>query len=386
LQHQKELIMTDVKVSFYLKRNEGKADGTAPVLGRIRIGKSMAQFSARVDVPVSLWDTKSGRAVGKSKTAMTVNTALNRISVAVHSAYRELSARNKSVSALDVKHAFQGIASRQETLVGRYEAHNEQFLKRAGVDRVPDTCKRYGVSLAHLKRFMRKRYNVGDMSFGALTPAFVADYDHYLRVELRFAPKTTVGIVSHLHRIVKMALADGLIRHDPFIGYEYVSPPPVPKSLTAEELKKLMKAKLSRPNMNFIRDMFIFSAFTGISFSDMRALTEENLSTADDGVRWVHLKRKKTGTPCHIPLLDIPLRLIDKYRGIAKDGRLFPMLCCSKTNRLLKRIAVECSIDRRVTFHQARHCYASQICLSQGVPLETVGELLGHRDWRATRR
>jgi site-specific recombinase XerD len=131
--------------------------------------------------------------------------------------------------------------------------------------------------------------------------------------------------------------------------------------------------------------MFLFSSFTGIAFSDMRALTEQNLSTAEDGVRWVHLKRKKTGTPCHIPLLEIPLQLIEKYKGLGKDGKLFPMISCSKTNIYLKRIAVECDIDKPITFHQARHCYASQICLSQGVPLETVGELLGHRDWRATR-
>ncbi|WP_298938961.1 site-specific integrase [uncultured Dysgonomonas sp.] len=122
-----------------------------------------------------------------------------------------------------------------------------------------------------------------------------------------------------------------------------------------------------------------------MAFSDMRNLTAQNLSIAEDGVRWVHLKRKKTGAPCHIPLLEIPLQLIEKYRGIAKDGKLFPMISCSKTNIYLKRIATECKIDKRITFHMARHCYASVVTLSQGVPLETVGELLGHTDWRATR-
>jgi site-specific recombinase XerD len=362
-----------------------KSDGAAPILGRIRIGKSMVQFSAKVSVPVSLWDTPSGRAVGKSKTALAVNASLNAICVAVHSAHRELSAKKENVSALDVKNAFQGIASQQDTLVKCYEAHNEQFLKSVGVNRTMETCKRYGVSLAHLKRFMRKKYNVADIPLQALTPSFVTDYDYYLRVELRFALQTIVNTIGQLRRIVKIAINNGQLRNDPFLGYEFITSPIVPKSLTSAELKKLMKAKLSRPNMNFIRDMFIFSAFTGIAFSDMRALTDENLSTADDGVRWVHLKRKKTGTPCHIPLLEIPLQLIEKYRGLGKDGKLFPMISCSKTNILLKRIAAECSIDRRVTFHQARHCYASQICLSQGIPLETVGELLGHRDWRATR-
>ncbi len=377
--------MTEVKVNFYLKRNEEKQDGTIPVLGRIRIGKSMVQFSAKVSVSVSLWDTKSGRATGKSKAALSINASLNKICVAVHSGYRDLLVKKENVSAQDVKNAFQGIASEQDTLVKYYEAHNEQFLKNVGVNRCMETYKRYGISLNHLKRFMRKKYNISDISFQALTPSFIADYDYYLRVELRFAPQTIVNTIGQLRRIVKIAINNGLLRNDPFIDYEFITSPIVPKSLTSAELKKLMKAKLSRPNLNFIRDMFLFSSFTGIAFSDMRNLTEQNLSIAEDAVQWIHLKRKKTGTPCHIPLLEIPLQLIEKYRGLAKDGKLFPMISCSKTNIYLKRIATECDIDKRVTFHMARHCYASVVTLSQGVPLETVAELLGHRDWRATR-
>ncbi|WP_108821204.1 site-specific integrase [Dysgonomonas sp. Marseille-P4361] len=377
--------MTEVKVNFYLKRNEEKADGTVPVLGRIRIGKSMVQFSAKVSIPVSLWDTKSGRATGKSKTALSINASLNKICVAIHSAYRDLSVKKENVSAGEVKNAFQGIASEQDTLVKYYEAHNQSFLKNVGVNRCMETYKRYGISLNHLKRFMRKKYNVSDMSFQALTPSFVADYDYYLRVELRFAPQTIVNTICQLRRIIKIAINNGLLRNDPFLGYEYITQPIVPKSLTAAELQTLIKVKLSRQNLNFIRDMFLFSSFTGIAFSDMRNLTEKNLSTAEDGIRWVHLRRKKTGAPCHIPLLEIPIQLIEKYRRLAKDGKLFPMISCSKTNIYLKRIASECSINKRITFHMARHCYASVVTLSQGVPLETVGELLGHTDWRATR-
>lgn len=377
--------MTEVKVNFYLKRNEEKTDGTVPVLGRIRIGKSMVQFSAKVSVPISLWDIKSSRAIGKSKTALSVNASLNKICVAIHSAYRDLLAKEENVSATDVKNAFQGIASEQDTLVKYYEAHNEHFLKSVGVNRCMETYKRYGISLNHLKRFMRKKYNVSDMAFQALTPSFVADYDYYLRVELRFAPQTIVGIIGQLRRIVKIAINNGLVRNDPFMDYEFITSPIVPKSLTSAELKKMMKAKLSKPYLGFVRDMFLFSSFTGIAFGDMRNLTEQNLSVAEDGVRWIHLKRKKTGTPCHIPLLEIPLQLIEKYKGIANEDKLFPMISCSKTNIYLKRIAAECGIDKRVTFHMARHCYASVVTLSQGVPLETVAELLGHRDWRATR-
>jgi site-specific recombinase XerD len=377
--------MQEVKVSFYLKRNEVKADGTVPILGRIRIGKSMVQFSARIYVPVSLWDTKSGRATGKTKTTLSVNASLNKICVAVHSAYRELSQKKDNVSALEVKNAFQGIASEQDTLIRYFEAHNENYKKNVGVNRAEGTSKRFLTSLGHLKRFMRKKYKISDISFQALTPSFVSDYDYYLRIDLRLSSGTILNTIVHLRRIVRMAINNGLLRNDPFIDYKYITQPIVPKSLTAEELKTLIEAKLSRPNLNFIRDMFLFSSFTGIAFSDMRNLTDKNLSTAEDGVQWVHLKRKKTGAPCHIPLLEIPLQLIEKYKGIATEGKLFPMISCSKTNIYLKRIATECNINKPITFHWARHCYASVVTLSQGVPLETVGELLGHTDWRSTR-
>ena len=377
--------MQEVKVSFYLKRNEEKADGTVPILGRIRIEKSMVQFSAKVYVPVSLWDTTSGRAVGKSKTALSINVTLDKTCVAIHSAYRELSLKNNNVSALEVKNAFQGIASEQDTLVKNFEAHNEKFLQNVGINRAEGTYKRFLTSLSHLKRFMRKKYNISDIPFQALTPSFVTDYDYYLRIELGLACGTIINTIVHLRRIIKIAINNGLVCSDPFMDYKYIAQEPVPKSLTSDELDALIKAKLSRPNLNFIRDMFLFSSFTGIAFSDMRNLTAKNLSTAEDGVQWIHLNRKKTGAPCHIPLLEIPLQLIEKYKGLAREGKLFPMISCSKTNIYLKRIAKECSIDKPITFHQARHCYASVVTLSMGVPLETVGELLGHTDWRATR-
>ena len=142
--------MSEVKVSFYLKRNEEKADGTVPVLGRIRIGKSMVQFSAKVSVPVSLWDTKPGRAIGKSKTALSVNTLLDKICVAVHSSYKELLSRKDNISARDVKNAFQGIASEQDTLIKYFEAHNEAYEKTVGIKHAVGTYKRFLTSLGHL--------------------------------------------------------------------------------------------------------------------------------------------------------------------------------------------------------------------------------------------
>lgn len=377
--------MKELKVTFYLKKNETRADGTVPVLGRIRIGSSMVQFSAKVNVSEKLWDVKSGRAKGKSKAATNVNAELDNLCIAIHSAYKELQLKSDNVLALDVKNAFQGIATEQDTLVKHYEYLNEKFYKNVGVNRSVDTYKRYCVALNHLKKFLHKKYKVRDMAFQALNSTFVKSFDLYLRADLGFSNHTIVNIMARLHLVIKSAMDNGLIRQDPFIDYEYISQPLVARCLSEEEFNLILKTPLPKDNMNLVRDVFIFSCMTGLAFSDLRNLTPEHLKQAEDGAWWIHTARKKTGTPCHIPLMELPLQLIKKYKGISDKGRLFPMLSCSKTNINLKKIAKICGIERCLTFHQARHTYASLITLSQGVPMDTVRELLGHRDWRSTR-
>lgn len=377
--------MNELKVTFYLKKNETRADGTVPVLGRIRIGKSMVQFSAKVYVQEKLWDIQSGRAKGKSRAAVNANAELDKLCVAIHSAYKDLKLKNDNVLAVDVKNSFQGIASEQDTLVKHYEYLNEKFYKKVGVNRSIDTYKRYCVALNHLKKFIQKKYKVNDMSFQALNPTFVKAFDLYLRADLKMANYTIVSIVGRLHLVIKSAMDNGLLRQDPFMDYKYVTEPLVARYLSEKEFNLILKTPLPKDNMNLVRDVFVFSCMTGLAFGDLRNLTPDHLRQAEDGMWWIHTARKKTGTPCHIPLVELPLQLIRKYDGISDKGKLFPMLSCSKTNINLKKIAKICGIDRCITFHQARHTYASLITLSQGVPMDTVRELLGHRDWRSTR-
>lgn len=328
---------------------------------------------------------KSARATGKSKAAAELNRKLDKISLSIHSHYKELLAKKENVSPEEVKNAFQGIASEQETLIGYCNRYNHQLTARIGVNITLESYKRYGVSFNHLRRFLRTKYNLSDISFQALDYSFVEAFDFYLRVQLKFKPNTIVGIIGHLKIIIKRAINEGIITCDPFAGFSLEGEPLQPKSLTKQELHKIMTTPLDTPNRYLVRDMFLFSVFTGISFSDIRNLTYSNLVQAEDGVWWIHSKRRKTGTEFHVPLLELPLQIIEKYRGLNKDGKMFVMLSCSKTNGNLKKIARMCGIKRNITYHQARHSYASLITLSQGVPMETVSRMLGHRDLRATR-
>lgn len=204
---------TDFKLFFYIKKTEVKADGTCPIMGRISIGKTMVQFSTKQTARVSLWDTRANRMSGKSTTAVIVNRALDKLTVSINSYYQKLIQLNGSTIANDVKNAFQGVASVQHTLVKYYQNHNQEFFKRVGINREKNTALQYEISLNHIIRFLRKKYNVSDVPFSKLDLTFIEAYDFYLRVELKLKSNTILGIVRHIQKMIKLAIAEGIIDH-----------------------------------------------------------------------------------------------------------------------------------------------------------------------------
>lgn len=375
---------TELKVHFYLRKTDEKKNGECPVIGKITIGKDVVQFSAKLTAKASLWDIVSGRVTGKSKHATEINATLDKINVAVNTSYRKLQEIKNAITASEVKNAFQGIASGQETLISYFTRHNEDFKKRVGVNRELSTQVQYENSLNHLKRFMSLKCKLSDIPFIQLDFSFIEKYDFYLRVELKLKPNTILGIMRHLRKMIKLATGEGIITRDPFDGYSPERPKTEQKYLTRDELQKIITTPLDHPCRYLTRDMFLFSVFTGLAYRDICNLTEKNIVRASDGVLWIETTRQKTGTPCEIPLMEIPLQILDKYKGLAPDGKLLPMQSCGRLNKNLKVIAQLCGLKRKLIFHAGRHTYASEICLSQGVPIETVSRMLGHRDLRST--
>jgi site-specific recombinase XerD len=283
-----------------------------------------------------------------------------------------------------VKNAFQGIASVQESLLKVFAEHNEAFYKRIGIDREKGTYKRYCNARRHLSDFIQKKYHVPDMPFKQLNFAFIEAFDFYLRVEHRMKPNTVLRSILPLRKMVKIALNRGCISHDPFAEYKPERGKSEHRTLTVEELQTIMHTDFFSCTRNLTRDLFVFSVFTGLAYADIKNLTEKELVTADNGNRWIVTARKKTGTVSRIRLLDIPVRLIEKYKDERIDGRTFPVPGYTTVDINLKRIDEICGINKRLTFHMARHTFASQICLSQGVPIETVSRMLGHKDIHTT--
>ncbi|GHV39177.1 tyrosine recombinase [Bacteroidia bacterium] len=368
----------EVKVSFYLKKNKMKEDGKCPVMARLTVGKSETAFSAKMTVPVSLW--ASGRATGKSHTATGINSRLDAYRASALTHYSELYAVRIKVTAEDVKNALLGMASGQETFISYFRKHNENFDKRVGVNRSPEAAYSYWYALGHLEKFLQKKYKLSDIPFKALDKSFIEGFDFHLRIESGYKPGTIIEIMTRLRIIINYVICEGIITCDPFAGYSPERPNPVQKYLTRGELDKLMTTPLTNPNHYLIRDLFLFSCYTGMAYSDMRKLTDEDLTVAEDGTVWIRTTRKKTGNSCEIPLMELPLQILERYRGTASKGRLLPMFSNSTMNSGVKAIAQTCGIERweQMIFHMGRHTYASEITLSQGVPIETVSRMLGH--------
>lgn len=373
----------EVKVSFYLKRNETKKDGKSPVMARLTIGKfSETIFSAKMTVPADLW--ASGRATGKSHTANEINRQLDEIRAAALSYYRELSAVREKITADEVKNLLLGMASGQETLLSYFRTHNENFDKRIGVNRKAGSEKAYWLALNHLTKFLKEKYKLSDIPFSALDRSFIDKFDLYLKIDCHHAPGTIVLYTTRLGTIIGEAITEGIITKNPFAGYEAERPQRQQKYLTRNELSKLMTTQFTKPRHYLIRDLFLFSCYTGIPYCDMCKLSEEDVSIAEDDVVWIKTFREKTGMDYEIPLLELPLQILERYRGTASDGRLLPMFPNYELNRELKNIARVCGISRRLTWHCGRHTYATEITLSQGVPIETVSRMLGHSQIKTT--
>ncbi len=377
----------EMKVLLFLKRVEEK-DGFCPVMGKISIrgnSNSVAQFASKIKVKTELWNATSQRCVGKSHLAVSTNKEIESLLLQIREKYNELIDCNTMVTALDVKKGFQGITASQTTLLKIYQEHNDQYALRVGVNRAPSTYYQYRNTLRFVSEFIKSKYKVSDVALKSLDCLFIENFDLHLRIVENQKPATILGHINRLKSVVYTAIDRGLLYIHPFKDFSPEKPKKKNLQLTSEELSKLMNMTYDTPNRNFTRDMFVFAAFTGYSYCDMCNLSEKDIHTDDEGTVWILKKRLKTGTPENVPLPDIALTIVEKYKGTAQNGKLFPMLQNESINPHLKKIAKQCGIERNLTFHMARHTFGSS-SLSQGVPIEAVSRAMGHKNITTTQR
>ena len=372
-------------IIFYLKRQVVKKDGTVPVMGRITVDGTQAQFSCKVTANPKMWDTKGGRMTGKSMQALEVNRKLDKMRVSINKHYQEILDRDNYVTAEKVKNAFLGLEYRCQTLLKVYAQYNEDYEKlyKAGM-RSWGSLRKYRCVYRHLQEFLQSRYHVNDISLKELTPAFITDFEAFLRTDKHLCENSLSVYMLPLRTMVFRAIDNGWLTRDPFHDYKVPKVETTRGFLTKEEIHLLMNAELKRKTMQLIRALYLFCCFTGLSFADLKNLKEEHIQTFFDDSEWIMIDRQKTGVRSTIKLLDYPKSIMEKYRGLCADGRIFPVPCYSDCRGILLRVAKKCGITKHLTWHMSRHTMATEICLTNGVPIETVSSILGHKNIKTT--
>ena len=329
-------------------------------------------------------DVKNNRASGKSVEAQRINLAVDKIRVEVNRRYQELMQTDGYVTAAKLKDAYLGIGIKQETLLKLFEQHNAEFAKKVGHGRTQGTFTRYRTVCNHIREFLPHTYKREDIPLKELNLTFINDFEYFLRTEKKCRTNTVWGYMIALKHIVSIARNDGRLPFNPFAGY-INSPESVDRGyLTRTEIQTLMDAPMKNATHELVRDLFVFSVFTGLAYSDVKNLTADRLQTFFDGNLWIITRRKKTNTESNIRLLDVPKHIIEKYKGLARDGHVFPVPSNGSCNKILKEIGRQCGFKVRLTYHVARHTNATTVLLSNGVPIETVSRLLGHTNIKTT--
>lgn len=369
-------------ILFYINRTKIRKDGTCQLLCKVSIDAEWEQIGTKASVNLDIWNPETGRADGRSENAVTVNRAIDELTREITNHYNHIKKSLGFVTAELVKNAVKGIGQKPVTLLALFREHNEEFKKRIGVDRIKETYDSYQRSYKHLAAFVQEKKGVEDITLRSLDKVFYDDFEIFLQTDCKMKPKT---VHEHMYRLKKMtmrAVSQGTLRRDPYCRLHPELPKRKSRHLKLEDLKTLMSTQIDKPNLQRVRDWFIFSTFTGLAYADLKRLSVNDITQAEDGSWWIHIKRQKTDTPSVIKLLDVPLRIIEKYKHERQGDKVFNLYTREYLIRLTRELGEEYGFY--LTFHKARHNFGTHMTLSLGVPLETVSKMMGHTNITTT--
>jgi integrase len=370
-------------ILFYINKSKTKQNGKCPLMGRITVDGKAVQFSTGEDVAPGLWSVSGGYSTGKSKADRELNRKIEQYKADITFHYNRQIERNACVTAESLKNAIRD--ANEGMLLEEYGRYTEEVRQSIGITKVKGTyigCKSYYASLLS---FLRDKYGVEDVPLSRLTSSFVEEYEFYLRISKGLVSSTVVRHVIALKKVVLRAVNKGILSRHPFPDYVVEKAESTPRKwLDKEDLDKIMQTSMTHRKTNRTRNLFIFSAFTGLSYIDLCNLRWEEITTDENGRQWIRQKRTKTGSEACIPLLDIPLAIIEKHKGTGKDDRVFDVDTYTTIAYHIEKIRQACGLKTHLTFHMARHTWATLICLSNGVPIETLSRTMGHRDISTT--
>ena len=370
------------KVSYYVRSNYENKQGKSPLMIRIFLNGEMLNLgSSGLNIDKKLWNNSTSRMKGRTVEALNVNAQLDKISISLQNIFKQYK-DDPDLSLDKIKSVYLGKDRPKITFLEFYDKYLEDVKFMIGAGKTKATYDKYSATKKHFMKFLELKYGRKDIRPKELTHVMVHDFDIYLRTTGGLKSNSATKTLKFFKTIVIFAQKCGVMTHDPFLNHHFHLEHVDRGFLTDEEIQLIMKKEFPTQRLEQVRDVFIFSCFCGLAYIDVANLKEDNIVELD-GKKWIMTKRQKTNIPSNILLLDIPLRIIDKYKGKTKGGKLLPILSNQKMNSYLKEIADVCGIKKTLTYHVARHTFAT-MTLSKGVPIESVSKMLGHTNIKTT--
>ena len=377
-----------MKVLLYLKKSGLDKSGKAPIMGRITIGRSIAQFSCKLSCNPDLWNPRESRMDGKSREAVEVNGRLENLLLSIQSAYQSLLTRGCPFDATDVKEQFQGSVQTRCMLIERLDMLIKEKESHIGVDIRKESMANYHSTRIHLQEFIQKKYKVSDLALSQLTENFIHEFQQYFLGECGFQESSFYNVATHLKTVCRLAYREGLAD---ILLFDKVKiskgNKKLPKALDRGAFEKLKTLHLEdlEEEMETARDIFLFACYTGAAYCDLMELDKSHLVRDDEGSLWLKFNRQKTGVPCRVKLLPEAIWLMEKLHSDERET-LLPFMGYATYQSYLKALRLRAGISFPFTTHTARHTFATLITLEQGVPIETVSKMLGHSNVSMTER
>lgn len=374
-----------LSVLFYIRKSKNKNATKAAIYLRITYMGQRSETSISRKVSIYKWNSKANRLDGYSHEAKQTNRYLDIIRNQVYDIYQRLVEKEESITANLIKDIYLGHHDLNRTILKMFDEHNHKMKKLVGKEYSFRTLQRYETTKSHLEKFLIEYYKVSDYLAKKVDVQFINSFIYYLKTEKDLSHNSALKYVAYLKKIIRIAVANGWIEKDPFYNFKIKTQRIEKEFLSQYELVQIIEKEFSISRLKLVRDVFIFCCYTGLSYSDVLKLTIKDIVKGIDGSNWINIKRTKTNSISKIPILPIAQNLIDNYSDNEIDKSIiFPVFSNQKMNGYLKEIADLCKINKHLTFHMARHTFATTITLSNGVPLESVSKMLGHQSIKTT--
>jgi len=378
---------TRLSVLLHGKRTKSQNASLLAIYLRVTIDGQRMEISTKRTIEKDKWSSISGKAKGNLEEARSLNAYFDLLRNKVYSYQRELIREDKPVTLDHFRMKWNDITEKPRMILEVFQEHNDQVAALVGKGFAAGTLERYITSLKHTRSFIQWKFHLYDLPITVLNYEFMSQYAFWFRSVKNCDHNTTMKYLSNFKKIVIICLKNGWLSKDPFYGFKLARKEVVREFLTDDELRLIRSKYFAVERISQVRDIFLFSCYTGLAYADVKKLKRSEICVGVDGEKWIFTSRQKTDTLSRIPLLTQAIEILERYKNYPScdnQDRLLPVLSNQKMNAYLKEIADCCGILKPFTYHTARHTFATTITLSNGVPIETVSQMLGHRNLKTT--